>query len=59
MEILIVKPTSNRWKDNVITDLKKTEGGCGMDSHDHVMNKWRAVVDAVMNIRVHKACINS
>ena len=42
-----------RWEDNTMTDLQ--EVGCGgMDWIDLAqdMDRWRAVVNAVMNLRV-------
>jgi hypothetical protein len=42
----------NRWKDNIKVDLR--EVGRGMDWIDLVQNRnrWRAVVNAVMNLWV-------
>jgi hypothetical protein len=42
-----------RWEDNIKTDLQKV--GCrGMDWIElaQVRDRWRALVDAVMNLRV-------
>jgi hypothetical protein len=43
-----------RWEDNINMDLH--EVGWGMDwiVLDHDRNRWRALVNAVMNLRVHK-----
>ena len=43
---------SRRWKDNIKMDLQ--EVGWGMDWLDqaHVRDRWRALVKAVMNLRV-------
>jgi hypothetical protein len=44
---------SRRWENNIKMDLQ--EVGCeGMDCIDlaHNRDRWRALVDAVMNLRV-------
>jgi hypothetical protein len=59
--VLVVKPAGNRplgrprrrWKDNIKMDLQ--EAGCGgMDWIDLAQgrDRWRALVNAVMNLRV-------
>ena len=59
--VLVVKPEGkrpierpkHRWEDNIKMDLQ--EGGWGrMDWNDLAQNRdrWRALVNAVMNIRV-------
>ena len=57
--VLVAKPegkrllrrTSNRWENNIEMDLQ--EMGCeGMDWTDLDRNRFRAVVNAVMNLRV-------
>jgi hypothetical protein len=42
-----------RWADNIKIDLRETGGG-GMDWIDLAQNRdrWRAVVNTVMNLRV-------
>jgi hypothetical protein len=61
--VLVVKPEGkrplgrprNRWEDNINMDLQ--EVGCGdMDWIDLAQDKdrWRALVNAVMNCRVSK-----
>ena len=45
--------TRRRWEDNIKTDLKKV--GCGgMDRIDLAQDRdrWRALVNAVINLRV-------
>ena len=44
---------SNRWEDNVTMDLQEVECG-GMDWIDVAedRDRWRAHVNAVMNLRV-------
>ena len=60
--VLVGKPEGKRplgrprrsWKDNIKMDLQ--EVGCGgMDWIELAQNrgKWRALVNAVMNLRVH------
>ena len=47
----------HRWEDNIRMDLQ--EVGCGgMDSIEMAqdMNSWRALVNAVMNLRVPLKC---
>jgi hypothetical protein len=43
----------HRWEDNIKMDLKEVECG-GMDWIDVVQDKdrWRALVNAVMNLQV-------
>ena len=56
--IFLVKPEgksplgrpSRRWKDNIKMDLKKL--GCGIIDWIELAQDRRALVDAVMNIRV-------
>jgi hypothetical protein len=57
--VLVAKPEgkrplgipSHRWENNIEMDLQ--EMGCeGMDWTDLGRNRWRAVVSAVMNLRV-------
>ena len=42
-----------RWEDNIKMDLQEVGGGCG-DWMELVQdrNRWRALVSAVMNLRV-------
>ena len=42
-----------RWEDNIKMDLQEVGGGCE-DWMELVQdrNRWRALVDAVMNLRV-------
>ena len=50
---VIIREHSRRWEDNIKMDLQ--EVGCGgMDwiEVDQDRNGWRAVVNAVMNLRV-------
>ena len=44
-----------RWEDNIKMDFQEVEGGCGdwMElAQDR--DRWRALVSAVMNLRVPK-----
>jgi hypothetical protein len=60
-KVLVGKPEGKRplgrlrrrWKDNIKKDLQEMECG-GMDWMELalVRNRWRALVNAVMNIRV-------
>ena len=45
--------TRHRWEDNITMDLQKVECG-GMDWIDLVQDRdrWRALVNGVMNLRV-------
>jgi len=42
-----------RWEDNIKMDLQEVGGGCGdwIDLAQHC-ERWRAVVNVVMNLRV-------
>ena len=44
-----------RWEDNIKMDLKEVGGGCG-DWMESVQDRdrWRALVSAVLNLRVPK-----
>jgi ribosomal protein S4E len=44
-----------RWEDNIKTDLENVRWGC-MDciALPEDRESWRALVNAVMNLRVHK-----
>jgi hypothetical protein len=45
--------TRHRWVDNIKTDLLGTDwGGVDWISLAQVRDKWRALVNAVMNLRV-------
>jgi hypothetical protein len=58
-KVLVGKPKGNiplgrprhRWEDGIRTDLRLA-GGCGLDSTGSGQDWWRAVVSAVMNLRV-------
>jgi hypothetical protein len=45
-----------RWNDNIKMDLQEVEWGRGMDWIDMAQDRdrWRAVVNAVMNLWLHK-----
>ena len=49
-----------RWEDNIKMDLQKVGGGCGdwMELAQD-MDRWRALVSTVRNIRVPKMRGNS
>jgi len=50
---LVGKPEGKRWEDNIKVDLQ--EVGCGrMDWIELAQdwNRWRALVNAVMNLQV-------
>ena len=51
-KIPLGRPRS-RWKDNIKMDLQEVGGG-GMDWTDLAQDRdrWRALVNAVMNLRV-------
>jgi hypothetical protein len=51
--VLVGKPEENSWEDNLTMDLQ--EVGCrGMDWNELAQDrdKWGALVNAVMNLRV-------
>ena len=66
--VLIGKPegkrplgrTRHRWEDNIKMDVQEVGGGCGdwMDLAQD-MNRWWALVNTVMNIRVLKMLVIS
>jgi hypothetical protein len=43
-----------RWEDNIKMDLQEVEGGGALDWIDMAQDRdrWRALVNAVMNLRV-------
>jgi len=42
-----------RWEDNIKMDLREVGGGCGdWTELSQDMDRWRAIVSAVMNFRV-------
>ena len=47
--------TRPRWEDNIQMDLQEVRGGCGdwMELAQD-MDRWRALVSTVMNIRFPK-----
>ena len=47
--------TRPRWEDNIQMDLQEVRGGCGdwMELAQD-MDRWRALVSTVMNLRVSK-----
>jgi hypothetical protein len=49
-----------RWEDNVKMELREI-GSCGTDWIDLAQDsdQWRALVNTVMNLRVHKMLGNS
>ena len=44
--------TGHRWDDNIKTDLQEVGGGIDRIDLAQERDKWRAVVNAVMNLRV-------
>jgi hypothetical protein len=55
--VLVGKPerrTRRRWEDNIKRDLQEVGWGGGMDWIDVVQDwdRWRALVNAVINLRV-------
>ena len=52
--------TRHRWEDNIKMDVQEVGGGCGdwMDLAQD-MNRWWALVNTVMNIRVLKMLVIS
>jgi hypothetical protein len=48
--------TRHRWEVNIKMDLQEVELGCGdwMKLVQDMDRRWRALVSAVMNLRVHK-----
>jgi hypothetical protein len=65
--VLVVKPegkrplrrTRRRWEDNIKMDLQELGGGC-MDWIDLAQDRdrWRALVNAAMNLRVSQNSVN-
>jgi hypothetical protein len=60
-KVLMGKPEGKRplgrprrmWEDGIRMDLRESGlGGCGLDSTGSGGDRWRAVVSAVMNLRV-------
>ena len=44
-----------RWEDNIKMDLREVGGGCGdWKELAQDRNRWRALVNTVMNLRVSK-----
>ena len=45
----------HRWEDNIEMDLQEVEGGCGdWKELSQDRDRWRALVNRVMNLRVPK-----
>jgi hypothetical protein len=47
----LVKPR-RRWEDNIKADLQEVGGGMDWIELAHDRDRWRALVNAVMNVRV-------
>jgi hypothetical protein len=41
-----------RWENNIKMDLREVGRGCALDRLAQYRDRWRAVVNAVMNLRV-------
>jgi hypothetical protein len=48
-----------RWDDNIKRDLQEGDGGMDWIELAQDRNRWRALVNAVMNLRVQKNAENS
>ena len=46
--------SSHRWEDNIKIDLQEIREGVDWDDLAQDMDKWRAVVNAVMKLGFHK-----
>jgi len=44
----------HRWEDNIKMELQEVGGGCGDLELDQDRERWRALVNTVMNLRVPK-----
>ena len=50
--ILCVKGSKRRWEDNIKMDLQDVGGGGDWMDLAHDRDRWRALVNTVMNFRV-------
>jgi hypothetical protein len=60
--VLVGKPEGKRslgrprrgWEDNIKMDLQEVGGGCDWMEVAQDRDRWRALVNAVMNLLVHE-----